>query len=172
MKPTPEQIAAAVHAMDSGLIKFFPADEKSRAAIMFELERMIPSIEALRWLTDTYVRRIGEWHSLKELRAVMCSKFPPLDGLRVPSAIPGFTPAEVEAEIENASRIAHQHQWDGYIAEGQRQIAASEDPEFEAKWNRENEEIQKRISDAAIERSIDKSKKRIPYRAPEWLENL
>jgi len=97
MRPTRQQIAAAVATMSGGLVKYFPSDESAQRVIMLELERMVPTVEILNWLVDKFLRVIGEWSSLKDLRGVLCIRCTPLDGIRASCYLPGFTPDELEA---------------------------------------------------------------------------
>ena len=97
MRPTRQQIAAAIAMMSGGLVKYFPSDDGAQRVIMLELERMVPTIEALDWLVDKFLRVIGEWTSLKDLRGVLCARCTPLDGINAYSTVPGFTADDLEA---------------------------------------------------------------------------
>jgi hypothetical protein len=84
-RPTIQECAKAVEIMGRpGMVKYFPADAGSRAMIIDELYCMVPSSSALSWLTSAMVRRIGNWDSLKTLRAVLESRYISLDADRRP----------------------------------------------------------------------------------------
>jgi len=113
MRPTIEQVLKAVETMGApGMVKFFPCDALSRELIADELYCMMPSEEALKWLVSTIVRTVGEWQSLKEIRALLGTRYTPLDAARFPTphcSIPGFTPDGSEqlylaAEAEQSQR--------------------------------------------------------------------
>jgi hypothetical protein len=100
MRPTIEQVLKAVETMGApGIMKFFPCDALGRELITDELYMMVPSVEALQWLVSIMVRSVGEWQSLREIRALLGTRFKPLDAARFPTpdcSIPGFTPADSE----------------------------------------------------------------------------
>jgi hypothetical protein len=60
------------------------------------LAQMCPSREALDWLVDQMVNRVGIWKGPAELRGVLCWHFKPADGSEAESSIPGFRPADSE----------------------------------------------------------------------------
>jgi hypothetical protein len=97
MRPDRQQIAAAIAMMSGGLVKYFPSDDAAQRIILLELERMVPTVEALDWLVDKYLRVIGEWTSLKDLRGVLCARCTPLDKIQAYSSAPGFTADDLEA---------------------------------------------------------------------------
>lgn len=74
----------------------FPADEGARAAVQALLARICPSREALDWLVDEFVDRIGEWRGPVELRGVLCRRYRPCDGIEATSSIAGYRPEDGE----------------------------------------------------------------------------
>lgn len=83
---------------DLGMCEFFPTDPGVQAAVMNLLAKMCPSREALAWLMDTMVNRVGKWHGPKELRGVLCTRYPPADSIEATSSIAGFTPEDGYAQ--------------------------------------------------------------------------
>ena len=84
---------------DLSMLEFFPSDEGARAAIMRTLARMCPHLEALEWLVRQFCDRIGRWHGPAELRAVLCTRYRPSDGIEAFSALPGFRPEDSEQRL-------------------------------------------------------------------------
>jgi hypothetical protein len=76
---------------DLSMCQFFPADEATRSSIQLLLVKMCPNREALTWLVDQFVNRIGEWRGAVELRAVLCWHYRPADGIEATSAIAGYS---------------------------------------------------------------------------------
>ena len=95
MKIRPADAKVAIDKLS--MCRFFPPDEGTRAAIETFLVRICPSKEALDWLCDQFSNVIGEWKGPVELRAVLCTRFPPADGIEATSSIPGFRPCDGEA---------------------------------------------------------------------------
>lgn len=88
------------------ICKFFPADAAARAAIRMFLVRICPDAEALDWLVRTVMNRIGEWPGPLELRAILCTKFRPADGIEADSTIKGLTPSDAEErQLEQHAQI-------------------------------------------------------------------
>lgn len=79
------------------MLRYWPADPATRGQIGLLLAKMVPSMEALDWLVDTLLNRVGEWPGPKELRGLLCWKFRPADGIDAVCALPGFTPMDGEA---------------------------------------------------------------------------
>lgn len=75
----------------------FPSDEGARAAIQLLLAHICPSCEALDWLVGEFVNRIGEWKGPVELRGVLCTRYPPVDGIEATCSIAGYRPEDAEA---------------------------------------------------------------------------
>lgn len=64
-----------------GMCKYFPSSETARAAVKLLLAKMCPHKEALDWLIDTVVNKLGEWPGPAELRGILCTRFDPQDGV-------------------------------------------------------------------------------------------
>ncbi len=79
------------------MCSFYPSDPGVQGAIMALLAQICPSLEALNWLTDTMVNRIGTWKGPAELRGILCWRYRPADGIEADSSSSGFTPADGEA---------------------------------------------------------------------------
>jgi len=79
-----------------GMLSYFPSEPKIQAAIMDLLARMCPHLEALEWLVDQMVNRVGAWKGPTELRGVLCWKYQPADGVEVTCSIAGFMPVDGE----------------------------------------------------------------------------
>lgn len=107
MKPTAEQLTAAVHEMAS-VIPYFPRDSAGQALVMRELAKFITHGYELRWLVDTAAAAMREWKGLPELRGLYCTRFKPADGREENCNLPGYTPEESEARflIEQTKRPA------------------------------------------------------------------
>lgn len=100
----PEDIESALTELS--MLKYFPGDSGTRAAIGALLARIVPHLDALQWLTRAYVDRIGQWHGPMELRAILCRRYAPADGVEAHTSLPGWTAAEAEAEaIEQHLRL-------------------------------------------------------------------
>lgn len=90
-----------------GMLRFFPPDPSVRAEIAAFLTDIVPSKEALEWLVDAMVNRVGEWRGPAELRVVLCWRYLPLDGKpATDSQISGFRPSDGERLYE-ATYIEH-----------------------------------------------------------------
>lgn len=79
------------------MLAYYPQAAEAQAAIMRLLAKMCPHREALAWLTDTMVNRVGTWKGPAELRGVLCTRYRPADGIEMDSSVPGFTAADGEA---------------------------------------------------------------------------
>lgn len=93
-----------------GMLRFFPPDPATRTEIGILLAKIVPSREALDWLVDAMVNRVGEWKGPAELRAVLCWRYRPLDGIEADSQIAGFKPSDGErlyeaAHVENSKPL-------------------------------------------------------------------
>jgi hypothetical protein len=70
------------------LLRFNPlADPQATAALMEELAAMCPHRQALEWLAKRAPNVYTEWPGLRELRALLCSRFKPADGIDIDSAV-------------------------------------------------------------------------------------
>jgi hypothetical protein len=71
------------------------------------LARMVPHEEALDWLVGAMIDRVGEWKGTAQLRALLCTRWAPADGIEGPTCeITGFTPSDNESQ----SLIEHEDQ--------------------------------------------------------------
>ncbi len=52
------------------MLAFYPQDGQAQGAIMALLARMCPDTEALNWLVDAMVNRVGTWRGPAEMRGV------------------------------------------------------------------------------------------------------
>src|SRR5690349_14533330 len=95
MRPTPDQIGFAVQRLSA--LTHFPANTYAHEEIMRLIFRMVGTVDQLEWLVRTMIDRVGEWKGPRELRAIFCTRFAPLDGIEEWSSVPGFTPADSEA---------------------------------------------------------------------------
>lgn len=80
MKPTPLELAAAQCVAEISLLKFFPADELARAALMRMLVSMAEHPKELRELSRRVMAHYNEWPGPREIRAVFCTFKSPRDG--------------------------------------------------------------------------------------------
>jgi len=71
----------------AGTMRFFPSDPDARLGLAKQLARMVGSEEQLRWLVETLPTLYSEWPGLRELRALYCMKFRPMDGIEVASEV-------------------------------------------------------------------------------------
>lgn len=115
---------------DLSMCKFFPTDAATQAAIGRLLAKICPHREALLWLVDTMVNRVGAWNGPMELRGVLCWKYKPADGIEATSSTIGFRPEDGEQQ----SHERHlQLKADGWVRDevGKRkELAASNDPDM------------------------------------------
>jgi hypothetical protein len=103
-KFTPQDLRRAIDRLK--LCAYFPSDPGAQAAAMEMLASMCPHREALEWLVDVFVNRVGSWKGAKELRGVLCSRYKPADGIEAYSTISGFTPEDSEtAYLERHSEF-------------------------------------------------------------------
>lgn len=71
-----------------GTLKFFPSDSDARFGIAEEMTEMCGnSVETLEWLVKAAPKVFAEWPGTQEIRALLCSKFRPADGVEVYSTI-------------------------------------------------------------------------------------
>jgi len=119
-KFTPADLVAAIE--DLSMCAYFPSDEGVRAAIMRLLARMVPDRQALLWLVQAYTDRIGKWHGPAELRAVLCTRFRPADGVEAFSSLPGFRPEDSEEQYLEQ----HEQQKIGWTGDAPLQISAAQ----------------------------------------------
>lgn len=78
------------------MLQYYPTDPMTQAAIQELLAKMCPSLEALEWLTNTMVNRVGTWKGSLELRGALCWRYRPDDGVEANCSLPGFRPEDGE----------------------------------------------------------------------------
>jgi hypothetical protein len=104
-----EKIIQAVGELAA--LKYFPADEGAREALMKLLDRMVSTPEQLRWLVNTLIDQVGEYPGPAEIRGLFCVRYPPKDGVEVWCSLPGFTAADSERKyIAAAEEQKHAEQ--------------------------------------------------------------
>jgi len=77
MRFTGDDIKAALTKLT--MLRFWPAEPDTRIEAGELLARMVPSREALDWLTDAMLRD-GEWKGPGDMRRLLASRFTPADG--------------------------------------------------------------------------------------------
>ncbi len=78
-----------------GTLKFFPSDEDARIGIAEQLASMARSEEEIRWLVKRVPELHNQWPGIREVRAVFCGRFRPVDGIEAGSEIyPDGIPSE------------------------------------------------------------------------------
>ena len=92
----PKKVIDAVERLSC--LSMFPSSDGARTEIMRLIDRMVSNEVQLEWLVRTMVDQVGTWPGPKELRAVLCVRFKPADGIEADSEIPGFRAADIEAE--------------------------------------------------------------------------
>lgn len=91
-----DEAAAAVSEL--AMLRYFPGDPGTRAAITALLVRMCSTSAQLDWLVRRTLELHNDWPGPIELRAVFCSKFQPKDGFEAWSeAFPDGVPSETES---------------------------------------------------------------------------
>lgn len=90
-----------------GLMPFFPQSDAARAVVALELAAMCGSDDQVNWLATRFTTLFKRWPGLAELRAVLCSKFRPLDGVEANSvAFPDGCPSEKPPVIPDYRQIS------------------------------------------------------------------
>jgi hypothetical protein len=100
---TDTQASAAVLRLAA--LEFFPAELPARLEIARMLKRLVPQPEQLEWLVNAMIDRVGTWKGPRELRAIFCTKYAPIDGIEAWAETPGFTAADSESQ----SYLEHSH---------------------------------------------------------------
>ncbi len=76
------------------------SDPGVASALMEELAAMCPDKEALEWLASRAIKVYRDWQGVLELRALLCSRYRPADGVEVYSSVfPDAIPLEQSAEV-------------------------------------------------------------------------
>lgn len=95
MRPSAQQFIEAVGKL--GSIPKFPVDTYAREGILESLIGMASTVEQLNWLVTNMLNHSDQWHGVKELRGVFCSRFKPADGVEGTCLhTRGFTPGDCE----------------------------------------------------------------------------
>lgn len=106
---------AANHACEilGALLSHFPLTEVGRAAVAAELRSLCTDEAGLLWLTVQLPRLYSRWPGAREVRILYCSRYRPLSGTDLASAVsesyPDGFPAESPAEakqLESAPMLA------------------------------------------------------------------
>lgn len=98
-----------------GMLRFFPADEFAKAAVMQLLERMAQDAEQVNWLVRTILETYDDWPGPRELRAVFCTRYKPADGVEA-----DLTAGRLAARIE--MRQIEQHEETKRLSEPAKRI--------------------------------------------------
>ena len=91
------------------MLKFFPMDKETRTEIVALICSMVRSNEEIDWLVRRVITLYGDWPGPREVRAVYCSRFIPMDGIEVysdvyPSGIPR------DPDIERAEKLLEEQE--------------------------------------------------------------
>ncbi len=100
MNPLKSAIAQCVARMS--ILKYFPSDPIVRTEIMRLIERMITEPHQAEWLAEMMTKHFNEWPGPLALRAMVCQRWKPADG--VESDMQGFG-GTLEIEIIAARHI-------------------------------------------------------------------
>lgn len=106
---------AARHACEilGALLEHFPLSEMGQAAVAAELRALCTDEDGLLWLTKQLPRLYSRWPGAREVRILYCSRFRPLSGQDMASAVsesypdgfPPESPAEAK-QLEAAPMLA------------------------------------------------------------------
>lgn len=102
---TSKDIALANAIGSWGMLKKFPEDEITRAAIMRLVDKMASTPQQVEWLTDAVINNFNWWPGPVELRSLFCMRFKPADGHE--TSFDHNHPIAIEAErraIEQSDR--------------------------------------------------------------------
>lgn len=92
-----DQAYAAID--DMAAMKFFPRDQRARAAIARLIKDFVTTGDQARWLARRMVVLYDAWPGPREMRALFCSRWKPRDGIEATSAIyPNGFPSERKPE--------------------------------------------------------------------------
>src|SRR5947207_2859935 len=96
-----ESMAFTMAVEDLQAIPYFPREEGAKMAIAEALGRFVRNENEVRWLVRTTLDHMREWRGIAELRALYCTRYPPLDGIDPGPCctVPGFTAADSERMI-------------------------------------------------------------------------
>lgn len=91
----------AVQSMTA--LRYFPTNAAAHTEIGWLLMRMVVDQQQLEWLVEAMIDRVGEWPGTKELRAIFCTRFKPLDGIEEWSTLRGFSAIDSERAVLEAA---------------------------------------------------------------------
>ena len=82
------------------LLRFFPADEDGRAALVKLVGRMCSNEDQVCWLVERVLSKCNEWPGPLVLRQILCSRFKPADGIEAggTAMFPDGIPSEKQIE--------------------------------------------------------------------------
>lgn len=89
-----QDLRDAVNALST--MRYFPSE--GRAAVIVELAKMCPHLEALEWLVSEAVGKISDWPGLAELRGLLCTRYDTADGIDRYCSLLGYSAEEQEAK--------------------------------------------------------------------------
>ncbi len=73
-----------------GALPYFPSDDDARIAIAEVFAEAAVTIEQVKWTVKHCLKIWDKWEGPHELRAVLCSRFRPADGVEAFSRLPQF----------------------------------------------------------------------------------
>lgn len=93
----------------AGALKFFPTAPEALIGIAEQVSDMCSDAEQVRWLVKRVSALYREWPGAFEVRAVLCSKFKPADGVEAysqeyPAGIPSEKPTQAALEAPPRNR--------------------------------------------------------------------
>lgn len=78
-------IVATVERLST--LPFFPSDDGARKAIMNEIKNMCWTNEWVTWLGSRMIHLYDRWPGMREMRAVLCARIAPADGIDAVTAV-------------------------------------------------------------------------------------
>jgi hypothetical protein len=85
------------------LLKFFPADPNARLELAKLVGRIAATEQQVEWLVQRMLDLYSEWPGPHELRAVLCSRYRPVDGINaVSGSYPDGIPHDPRLKIAAA----------------------------------------------------------------------
>ena len=81
-------------------LPYFPSEDIARAAIAKQVASMCRDLDQARWLMDRALQLWTKWEGPRELRALLCARHKPHDGIEVnlstvfPDGIPSEKPPQ------------------------------------------------------------------------------
>ena len=88
-----EEEATAAILQLAGVMRFVPAEPLGRMAVVREIQQFAANYDELHWVIEFAPRIFAEWPGVREMRALYCHRFGPLDGHSLVSeAYPEFYP--------------------------------------------------------------------------------